>query len=93
MTPYYCVVYKLNILFIFFFIIFDRSQPTNDDKYNHNCPEDRLPCNTMWEMLWQYFNIRMCEYHNNQFNTCLLYTSDAADDLIGVDGGGRRVLK
>ncbi len=24
---------------------------------------------------------------------CLLYTSDAADDLIGVDLGGRRSLK
>ncbi len=24
---------------------------------------------------------------------CLLYTSDAADDLIGVDLGGRRLLK
>ncbi len=23
---------------------------------------------------------------------CLLYTSDAADDLIGVDLGGRRIL-
>ncbi len=25
--------------------------------------------------------------------TCLLYTSDAADDLIGVDLGGRRIIK
>ncbi len=25
--------------------------------------------------------------------SCLLYTSDAADDLIGVDLGGRRILK
>ncbi len=24
---------------------------------------------------------------------CLLYTSDAADDLIGVELGGRRILK
>ncbi len=24
---------------------------------------------------------------------CLLYTSDAADDLIGVDRGGRRIIK
>ncbi len=24
---------------------------------------------------------------------CLLYTSDAADDLIGVDLGGRRIIK
>ncbi len=26
-------------------------------------------------------------------NNCLLYTSDAADDLIGVDLGGRRIIK
>ena len=25
--------------------------------------------------------------------TCLLYTSDAADDLLCVDLGGRRILK
>ena len=27
------------------------------------------------------------------FNTCLLYTSDAADELDGVDLGGRRIIK
>ena len=26
-------------------------------------------------------------------NTCLLYTSDAADELDGVDLGGRRIIK
>ena len=26
-------------------------------------------------------------------SVCLLYTSDAADDLIGVDLGGRRIIK
>ena len=25
--------------------------------------------------------------------TCLLYTSDAADELDGVDLGGRRIIK
>ena len=25
--------------------------------------------------------------------TCLLYTSDAADDIPGVDLGGRRIIK
>ena len=28
-----------------------------------------------------------------QRNTCLLYTSDAADDLLCVDFGGRRIIK
>ena len=27
------------------------------------------------------------------FDTCLLYTSDAADDLLCVDLGGRRIIK
>src|SRR5450756_3157379 len=27
------------------------------------------------------------------YNTCLLYTSDAADDLLCVDLGGRRIIK
>ena len=29
----------------------------------------------------------------NKYPTCLLYTSDAADDLICVDLGGRRIIK
>src|SRR5450756_3198026 len=28
-----------------------------------------------------------------QFQVCLLYTSDAADDLLCVDLGGRRIIK
>ena len=27
------------------------------------------------------------------FNSCLLYTSDAADDMQCVDLGGRRIIK
>ena len=30
---------------------------------------------------------------NNQYSLCLLYTSDAADDLLCVDLGGRRIIK
>ena len=29
----------------------------------------------------------------NQYPHCLLYTSDAADDLLCVDLGGRRIIK
>ena len=29
----------------------------------------------------------------NNYNTCLLYTSDAADDSLRVDLGGRRIIK
>ena len=28
-----------------------------------------------------------------ELHTCLLYTSDAADDLLCVDLGGRRIIK
>ena len=31
--------------------------------------------------------------HGAEFNICLLYTSDAADDLLCVDLGGRRIIK
>ena len=30
---------------------------------------------------------------SNFFGSCLLYTSDAADDLLCVDLGGRRIIK
>ena len=33
-------------------------------------------------------NAKTYEYHN-----CLLYTSDAADDSLRVDLGGRRIIK
>ena len=29
----------------------------------------------------------------NDWHSCLLYTSDAADDLLCVDLGGRRIIK
>ena len=35
-------------------------------------------------MIWQY---------SSDHRTCLLYTSDAADELDGVDLGGRRIIK
>ena len=30
---------------------------------------------------------------SGSLNSCLLYTSDAADDLLCVDLGGRRIIK
>ena len=30
--------------------------------------------------------------HAHQLYTCLLYTSDAADEGLGVDLGGRRII-
>ena len=31
--------------------------------------------------------------YRNKMRSCLLYTSDAADDLTRVDLGGRRIIK
>src|SRR5665213_4267740 len=36
-------------------------------------------------------DVWVCIQINN--STCLLYTSDAADDLLCVDLGGRRIIK
>ena len=33
------------------------------------------------------------EYFEDETHTCLLYTSDAADDLLCVDLGGTRIIK
>ena len=33
------------------------------------------------------------EQFEDRLNNCLLYTSDAADDLLCVDLGGRRIIK
>ena len=35
----------------------------------------------------------MIYMHACQVSYCLLYTSDAADDLLCVDLGGRRIIK
>ena len=34
-----------------------------------------------------------CQTEIDVFGNCLLYTSDAADDLLCVDLGGRRIIK
>eukprot|EP00657_Telonema_sp_P-1_P010289 TRINITY_DN463_c0_g1_i1.p1 TRINITY_DN463_c0_g1~~TRINITY_DN463_c0_g1_i1.p1 ORF type:complete len:100 (+),score=15.59 TRINITY_DN463_c0_g1_i1:429-728(+) len=37
--------------------------------------------------------ILRCHSFGSMFMPCLLYTSDAADDLLCVDLGGRRIIK
>src|SRR5450756_3197197 len=37
--------------------------------------------------------VRWCGICLSDITTCLLYTSDAADDLLCVDLGGRRIIK
>ena len=38
-----------------------------------------------------FFNVT--GFHTSRTEACLLYTSDAADDLLCVDLGGRRIIK
>ena len=38
-------------------------------------------------------NILTANYKSLQYCTCLLYTSDAADERSSVDLGGRRIIK
>ena len=40
----------------------------------------------MWQLLKYYMREHVAR-------DCLLYTSDAADDLLCVDLGGRRIIK
>ena len=43
--------------------------------------------------LGQILNQQSSEPSIDQTQPCLLYTSDAADDLLCVDLGGRRIIK
>ena len=43
-------------------------------------------------MFYDYFPIVRINKQNS-VTGCLLYTSDAADDLLCVDLGGRRIIK
>ena len=46
----------------------------------------------IFELVWKWRNM----FESARFavnNICLLYTSDAADDSLRVDLGGRRIIK
>ena len=38
-------------------------------------------------------NVGLMAQKAEEYGSCLLYTSDAADDLLCVDLGGRRIIK
>ena len=40
-----------------------------------------------------FYLLVVCFFVITQGNLCLVYTSDAADELDGVDLGGRRIIK
>ena len=43
--------------------------------------------------LWEVFLVKYLHFPWDKVHDCLLYTSDAADDLLCVDLGGRRIIK
>src|SRR5665811_2527401 len=49
------------------------------------------PTTSLWP--FRYFVVECTTMSTPMFNGCLLYTSDAADDLTRVDLGGRRIIK
>ena len=56
------------------------------------CIRDRILGKT--ENISEYLSLRIgAKGSRIQFKSCLLYTSDAADDLLCVDLGGRRIIK
>src|SRR5659263_769078 len=50
-------------------------------------PDDRL------SIRLAFFILHLPIWRSIQYYFCLLYTSDAADDLLCVDLGGRRIIK
>src|SRR5678816_1108035 len=50
---------------------------------------------TSWKALsdttWEFKIRKGVRFHNGEIMTCLLYTSDAADERSSVDLGGRRI--
>ena len=63
------------------------------------CIRDSLSREWEGEKKWESERGEKCEetFHVWRYGyrrwTCLLYTSDAADDLLCVDLGGRRIIK
>ena len=47
---------------------------------------------SLYDLTYEQLAAQMAEWGEAGFRTCLLYTSDAADERSSVDLGGRRVL-
>ena len=62
------------------------------------CIRDRLnyehqPANTPYRSTHAIYVRKLADQAFDAVNTCLLYTSDAADERSSVDLGGRRIIK
>ena len=63
--------------------VYKRQQNTSTISCNYPEPSDTYPAGILW----------LCSIHLIPGNSCLLYTSDAADERSSVDLGGRRIIK
>src|SRR5450756_3222187 len=53
-----------------------------------------IPLGTLYKWVEEYKKHRIDPFPGKRkLHACLLYTSDAADDLLCVDLGGRRIIK
>ena len=59
------------------------------DQFNNN---DKSPTTVPANSLFANATVELMDYLASP-NVCLLYTSDAADEGLGVDLGGRRIIK
>ena len=63
------------------------------------CIRDRIVvfsglCGFLWNIFWLRHLFQVIDKQAvGLYAACLLYTSDAADDLLWVDLGGRRIIK
>src|SRR5680860_466229 len=76
-----------------------RPRPWKSARNWNNCGRLKQECGLMWRSLtqlrWVLILPPIWQWHARYSpdNICLLYTSDAADDLLCVDLGGRRIIK
>ena len=62
----------------------------DDERRCHDNPQDARRLTDA--LSWRANLLTSCGLRSN-FSTCLLYTSDAADERSSVDLGGRRIIK
>ena len=71
----------------------DFLQYVNQSRINLEYVKENIENNVIEEILTGLVSNKLLEMEIESLNACLLYTSDAADDLLCVDLGGRRIIK
>src|SRR5450756_3237020 len=71
----------------------DEDKVTMEARFQEDLETDSLDLVELVMTMEEKFDIKISDAEAAQIKTCLLYTSDAADDLLCVDLGGRRIIK